>query len=721
MTFAQFNLDDKIFKAIEACGYTTPTPIQIRSIPDIMLGRDLVASAPTGTGKTAAFVLPALHRLTLTKSAKKPRILILTPTRELASQITEGVSKYGKFLNFKIISLVGGMPYRQQLRELSGPVDVVVATPGRLLDHMDNKRLDLSGIEMLILDEADRMLDMGFIDDVKDIAKATPATRQTLLFSATVDDKLAGVIRQLLKDPKRIDFSNEKMAPPLIKQEIYLADNFQHKNRLLQHFLDNENIFKAIIFSATKINCDQLANELQNKGYEAAPLHGDLKQNVRNKTVDQLRRGKIQFLVATDVAARGIDINDVTHVINYDLPKFSEDYVHRIGRTGRAGKEGIAISLVLPLDARHLQKIERYIGQKLEFSVIEGLEPTKRMAKNDTNTAGKRKSFGGKGGPRSNSGDGFARKRPEPRGSYARSESSPRSESPRGESRGSYARGGDAAPRSESRGSYARGGDSAPRSESRGSYAARGGDSAPRSESRGSYARGGDSAPRSESRGSYARGGDSAPRSESRGSYARGGDSAPRGEFRGSAPRGDSARGEARGNFARSESRGSYAPRGDSARGEARGNFARGGDSARGEARGSFARGGDSARGESRGSFSRSSDKPRSSFAPRGDAAPRGEARGAYVPRGDSARGESRGSFSRSSDKPRSSFAPRGNAVRTETRDSGASQPKSTDPRVSYAKTSGGRRERDNNSFAKTGAVKSRFADAKAKRVPKEL
>jgi superfamily II DNA/RNA helicase len=687
MTFAQFNLDDKIFKAIEACGYTTPTPIQIRSIPDIMLGRDLVASAPTGTGKTAAFVLPALHRLTLTKSAKKPRILILTPTRELASQITEGVSKYGKFLNFKIISLVGGMPYRQQLRELSGPVDVVVATPGRLLDHMDNKRLDLSGIEMLILDEADRMLDMGFIDDVKDIAKATPATRQTLLFSATVDDKLAGVIRQLLKDPKRIDFSNEKMAPPLIKQEIYLADNFQHKNRLLQHFLDNENIFKAIIFSATKINCDQLANELQNKGYEAAPLHGDLKQNVRNKTVDQLRRGKIQFLVATDVAARGIDINDVTHVINYDLPKFSEDYVHRIGRTGRAGKEGIAISLVLPLDARHLQKIERYIGQKLEFSVIEGLEPTKRMAKNDTNTAGKRKSFGGKGGPRSNSGDGFARKRPEPRGSYARSESSPRSESPRGESRGSYARGGD-------------------------------------------------SAPRSESRGSYARGGDSAPRSESRGSYARGGDSAPRGEFRGSAPRGDSARGEARGNFARSESRGSYAPRGDSARGEARGNFARGGDSARsesrggyaprgdsarGEARGSFARGGDSARGESRGSFSRSSDKPRSSFAPRGDAAPRGEARGAYVPRGDSARGESRGSFSRSSDKPRSSFAPRGNAVRTETRDSGASQPKSTDPRVSYAKTSGGRRERDNNSFAKTGAVKSRFADAKAKRVPKEL
>jgi superfamily II DNA/RNA helicase len=769
MTFAQFNLDDKIFKAIEACGYTTPTPIQIRSIPDVMLGRDLVASAPTGTGKTAAFVLPALHRLTLGKSAKKPRILILTPTRELASQITEGASKYGKFLNFKIISLVGGMPYRQQLRELSGQVDVVVATPGRLLDHMDNKRLDLSGIEMLILDEADRMLDMGFIDDVKDIAKATPDTRQTLLFSATVDDKLATVIRQLLKDPKRIDFSNEKMAPPLIKQEIYLADNFQHKNRLLQHFLDNENIFKAIIFSATKINCDQLANELRNKGYEAAPLHGDLKQNVRNKTVDQLRRGKIQFLVATDVAARGIDINDVTHVINYDLPKFSEDYVHRIGRTGRAGKEGIAISLVLPLDARHLQKIERYIGQKLEFSVIEGLEPTKRMAKNDTNPAGKRKGFGGKGGaPRGKSGDGFAArsgKRPEARGSYARSESPRGDSAPRSESRGSYARGADSA-RSESRGSYARS-DSAPRSEARGSYARS--DSAPRSEARGSYARGGDSArsesrsyaprgdaaPRSESRGNFARGGDSArsesrgyaprgdaaPRSESRGNFARGGDSA-RSESRGYAPRGDSApRSEARGSYARggdsarSESRG-YAPRGDSApRGESRGNFARGGDSARSESRGSYA-----PRGESRGNFARGGDsaprgESRGSYAPRGDSAPRGESRGnyarggdsarsesrsSYAPRGDSApRGESRGGFSRGGDKTRSTFAPRGDSARSETR---SSSPKSSDPRVSYAKTSGGRRERDG--FAKTGAIRSKFApssEAKAKRVPKEL
>ena len=384
MTFTEMNLDSQIAKAITACGYTTPTPIQERSIPVVLTGKDIVASAPTGTGKTAAFVLPALHRLSLSKSSHKPRILILTPTRELATQITTAASKYGKFLRFNIVSLVGGMPYRQQLRDLSRPVDMVVATPGRLLDHMTNGRLDLSGIEMLVLDEADRMLDMGFIDDVNAIAKATPSSRQTLLFSATVDNQLAHVIRHLLKEPVRIDFSNEKIAPPLIKQEVYLADNTQHKIRLLQHFLDNGNIYKAIIFSATKINADQLAGQLRDQGYAAAALHGDLKQNVRNRTVEQLRRGKIQFLVATDVAARGIDINDI----------------HRIGRTGRAGKTGIAISLALPLDARHLQKIERYIGQKIQFSTIPGLEPTKRanLSASPKPSFGAKKRFGKSGG-----------------------------------------------------------------------------------------------------------------------------------------------------------------------------------------------------------------------------------------------------------------------------------------------------------------------------------
>ncbi len=387
MSFAQLNLDPKISKAIHNCGYTQPTPIQARCIPDILNGKDMVASAQTGTGKTAAFVLPSLHRLSLPQikgpqarpSKAKPRILILTPTRELANQITKAASTYGKFMNFKIISLVGGMSYHQQTRNLAQAVDIVVATPGRLLDHLRKHRLDLSQIEILIFDEADRMLDMGFIDDVKAITKTTPSNRQTLLFSATVDNKLDNIIKQLLKNPVRIDLSQEKMAPAKIKQEIYLVDNDQHKFRLLQHFMSNKNIYKAIIFTATKINADKLAKQLRDNHYSAAPLHGDLKQNVRNRTLDQLRQGKIQFLVATDVAARGIDVSDITHIFNYDLPKFCEDYVHRIGRTGRAGKEGKALSFVLPSESRLIKQLERYLGQSLQQSMVEGLEPTRRF------------------------------------------------------------------------------------------------------------------------------------------------------------------------------------------------------------------------------------------------------------------------------------------------------------------------------------------------------
>lgn len=395
ITFNQLALNEHVNKALVNCGYKTPTPIQARSIPDILSGKDLVASAQTGTGKTAAFVLPALHKLSTTKSGMKPRVLILTPTRELATQIAQAIQKYGKFLKINTVSLVGGMPYRQQLKGLGRALDIVIATPGRLLDHMQKRKVDLSNIEMLILDEADRMLDMGFIDDVKAIAKATPNSRQTLLFSATVDNKLAGIIKQLLKNPVHINLADEKAPPLKIKQELYMADNIQHKNRLLQHFLQNTNIFKAIIFSATKINADKLANQLRDQGFEAAPLHGDLKQNVRNKTLEQLRRGKVQFLVATDVASRGIDISDITHVINYDLPRFSEDYVHRIGRTGRAGKEGTAISLALPTDLRHLQKIERFIGNRIPQATIEGLEPSKRQQAANPANSRKKKALKG--------------------------------------------------------------------------------------------------------------------------------------------------------------------------------------------------------------------------------------------------------------------------------------------------------------------------------------
>jgi len=406
LSFSQLNLNPNISKALQACGYNEPTPIQASSIPDILNGKDLVASAQTGTGKTAAFVLPALHRIAETKGGSKPRVLILTPTRELATQIMDAVAKYGKFMRLNLVSLVGGMPYRQQLSGLSRAVDIIVATPGRLLDHMQEGRVKLSDIEILILDEADRMLDMGFIDDVKQIAKATPASRQTLLFSATVDSKLDKIIKQLLKDPVRIDLSQAKMSPVKIKQEIYMADNVQHKTRLLQHFIKDGNIFKAIIFSATKVNADRLTKQLHGEGHSVAALHGDLKQNVRNRTIEAMRRGKIQFLIATDVAARGIDINDITHVINFDLPKFHEDYVHRIGRTGRAGKSGTAISFALPDDGRHLQGIERYIGEKIELSTVSGLEASKSF--NFSATKKKRgRSAGGGGGKPSFKSGGF--------------------------------------------------------------------------------------------------------------------------------------------------------------------------------------------------------------------------------------------------------------------------------------------------------------------------
>lgn len=365
MNFSQLPLDPAIQKAIQQCGYTQPTPVQEKSIPHVLAGKDVVACAQTGTGKTAAFVLPALDLLSKEGHARHARVLILTPTRELATQITKAASQYGKFMRYNIVSLVGGMPYERQLRDLKRGADIIVATPGRLMDHMQNHRLDLSKIDTLVLDEADRMLDMGFIEDVEYIAQQTPQTRQTLLFSATLDKKILQVVRKLLNKPEFIDLSKKDVSAPNIKQTMYRAKNMHHKSRMLRHFLNDENIYKAIIFSATKMHADRLAEELRSDGFAAAALHGDLRQNVRNRTIEKLRRGKIQFLIATDVAARGIDISDITHVINYDLPKFCEDYVHRIGRTGRAGKSGEAISFCTSADMKILKRIERYIGKHL--------------------------------------------------------------------------------------------------------------------------------------------------------------------------------------------------------------------------------------------------------------------------------------------------------------------------------------------------------------------
>ena len=363
--FTQLQLHQKILQAIGVCGYKKPTPIQIQAIPSILNGKDIVASAQTGTGKTAAYVLPCLQLINAKRSNGKPRVLVLAPTRELAGQITKVIGKYGKFIKPNIASFVGGVSYDRQLKELSRPIDIIIATPGRLMDHMKNKRLDLSRIEMLVIDEADRMLDMGFIDAIKRIVQATPKSRQTLLFSATADDRLMSIVKYLLKNPVRINISKEKVDPKLIKQKIYMTTDGRHKKQFLEQLLNKENIFKAIIFSATKRNTTKLALRLRDNGYAASAMHGDLKQSARNRTLEQFRVGKIQFLVATDVAARGIDVIDISHVINYDLPKFHEDYVHRIGRTGRAGKTGIAISLALHSEMKQLRSIEKYIGKKL--------------------------------------------------------------------------------------------------------------------------------------------------------------------------------------------------------------------------------------------------------------------------------------------------------------------------------------------------------------------
>jgi superfamily II DNA/RNA helicase len=378
VSFENLNLHPLILKAIIDSGYTSPTPIQEQAIPELLAGHDIMASAQTGTGKTAAFMLPALHRLAAPSKvhSRGPRILVLTPTRELALQVSEAAAKYGKHLpRVKVVSILGGMPYPLQNKLLSQPIDILVATPGRLIDHIQRGRIDFSRLEMLVLDEADRMLDMGFIDDVERIASATPATRQTLLFSATLDNAIDRVAARLLKLPKRIQIATQQARLDNIEQRLHYVDDISHKNRLLDHLLRDMALKQAIVFTATKRDADMLADNLSAQGHEAAALHGDMNQRDRTRTLTKLRHGGLRVLVATDVAARGIDVVGITHVINFDLPKFAEDYVHRIGRTGRAGASGIAVSFASGKDGVNLKKIERFTGQQIASHVVPGLEP----------------------------------------------------------------------------------------------------------------------------------------------------------------------------------------------------------------------------------------------------------------------------------------------------------------------------------------------------------
>lgn len=409
MQFAELGLNSQILRALDEAGYTTPTPIQEQAIPRLLNGGDIMASAQTGSGKTAAFMLPALERLSTPapQRVKGPRILVLTPTRELALQVTEAAAKYGKYLRrVKAISILGGMSYTVQNRLLSQPYEILVATPGRLIDHLQSRRIDLSGVEMLILDEADRMLDMGFIDDVSLIAGQTPATRQTLLFSATLDGKIADLAADLLREPERIQLAAPKQQHTHIDQKLHYVDDLDHKTRLLSHLLVDAQVGQAIVFTATKRDADDLADELYAQGMPAASLHGDMSQRERNRTLLKLRKGGIKVLVATDVAARGIDVAGITHVFNYDLPKFAEDYVHRIGRTGRGGASGTAISFASGRDILHLRRIERFTGQSIALFEVEGFEAKYKPRPPRSGGNGERRGHGGgQGGGRRGFGD----------------------------------------------------------------------------------------------------------------------------------------------------------------------------------------------------------------------------------------------------------------------------------------------------------------------------
>ena len=384
MSFANLGLNPIILKAIETSGYTAPTAVQTASIPAALAGNDLLVSSHTGSGKTAAFLLPSLHRL-LTPSTlpgKGPRVLVLTPTRELALQIEKAASTYGRGLSrLRTVCLVGGAPYAQQLRGLRDAVDIVVATPGRLMDHMESGRIEFSRLEVLVLDEADRMLDMGFIDDINTIVGRTPDTRQTMLFSATLDGVVGSLARKLTRNPQRIEVATPVQHEARIDQRLLFADNFSHKNKLLDALLRDTELQQALIFTATKRGAEELAESLFEQGFAVDALHGDMQQSKRTRTLQRLRDGRTRVLVATDVAARGIDVAGITHVINFDLPRQAEDYVHRIGRTGRAGRTGFAVTLVNHSEKHLVRNIERYTGQTVRIDVIAGLEPTARAEK----------------------------------------------------------------------------------------------------------------------------------------------------------------------------------------------------------------------------------------------------------------------------------------------------------------------------------------------------
>lgn len=377
MLFSDLNLSAPLLKAIQDEGYTTPTPVQEKAIPPILEGCDMLAGAQTGTGKTAGFTLPILELLSKKPHSKgKPllRVLILTPTRELAAQVGESVKAYGKYLPFKSAVIFGGVGIHPQIQTLRAGIDILVATPGRLLDHVSQGTIDLRHIDTFVLDEADRMLDMGFIKDIRRVIALLPAKRQNLLFSATYSDEIKKLCESILKNPAIVEVARRNTSSELVNQRVIMVD-CKRKTALLGKLINENKWEQVLVFTRTKHHANKVSEYLAKIGISSAAIHGNKSQSARTKALSDFKNGSIKVLAATDIAARGLDIDQLPHVVNLELPNIAEDYVHRIGRTGRAGNNGEAISLVCVDEHDYLRGIEKLINKKFEREIIEGFEP----------------------------------------------------------------------------------------------------------------------------------------------------------------------------------------------------------------------------------------------------------------------------------------------------------------------------------------------------------
>jgi superfamily II DNA/RNA helicase len=383
--FASLDLNENLTRALADAGYTEATEVQARAIPPALAASDLMVASSTGSGKTASFIIPALARILAARASGErrdrgtvygPRVLVLTPTRELAMQVAKAATVYGRHVQgLRVATVVGGVPYPLQLKALRGPLDILIATPGRLIDHLTSGKAVLDNVEILVLDEADRMLDMGFIEDIQLIAEHTPKARQTLMYSATFAGHVGRLAQQLLRDAQKIDVASHTDTHANIEQRLHWVDNGSHKNALLDHILTTREMEQALVFTSTQRDADWLADRLADQGHAVASLHGAMPQGRRTRTLTALRRGELRVLVATDVAARGIDVPTISHVINYGLPMKAEDYVHRIGRTGRAGKNGLAVTLADRGDTGMIRRIQHFTTQNIPVATILGLEP----------------------------------------------------------------------------------------------------------------------------------------------------------------------------------------------------------------------------------------------------------------------------------------------------------------------------------------------------------